>query len=311
MRLKPGFSVLLRDERTVHVGLVQPLVLTDTSPGEREFLASLEGSPAPISAAMHRAFPHLIEALDRHGALQEDGGPDFTNAMVRIHGLGAMGSSLAVTLARSGVGALALVDTAPAGLEEPGTFGVSAPHGSCAAAAAWMLRERVPEVRIAASFVSADVEVMIGHGAIPAHQAADLVYRGTPHVPVIADEHGVTVGPVVVPGVTACIRCEEVARASADPAWPRLATQCAGSRRPHVDSLASEIAAGLAASEVLQVLRGRGEPSPDATGGWRIDGATGVPHRIPSVSPDPACGCGAAGPVGDEVASRRAALRAL
>ncbi|MCL2735473.1 MAG: hypothetical protein FWD75_02440 [Propionibacteriaceae bacterium] len=53
----------------------------------------------------------------------------------------------------------------------------------------------------------------------------DLVKRRVSHLVVRADEDGASVGPFVVPGVTSCVTCCDLARRDLDPTWPVQAFQ--------------------------------------------------------------------------------------
>lgn len=57
------------------------------------------------------------------------------------------------------------------------------------------------------------------------HRAARLVAADTPHLPVELSGDRVTVGPLVIPGVTACLACLHAHRRESDPTWPLVAVQ--------------------------------------------------------------------------------------
>lgn len=56
-------------------------------------------------------------------------------------------------------------------------------------------------------------------------RAARLVSRDAPHIPVELAGDRVTVGPLVIPGVTACLACLHAHRRDGDPTWPLVAAQ--------------------------------------------------------------------------------------
>lgn len=98
-----------------------------------------------------------------------------------------------------------------------------------------------------------------------------------PHLPITIDDLGITVGPLVVPGVTACTRCLDLWRTDADRAWPVAATQLRISREPAVSPLLREVAASLALLSLQP-----GAP------GWRVE----LDHvGEVRVEPHPLCGC--------------------
>lgn len=121
---------------------------------------------------------------------------------------------------------------------------------------------------------------------------ADLMRARVPHLQVrIRDGSGI-VGPLVLPGETACLRCADLYRTAAEPAWPQLAAQLLG-RVGCASPAMAALTAALALREIETVARGRAERPPaslNATLEWdpdlpRLDRRTWPPH--------PDCGCGA------------------
>lgn len=81
-------------------------------------------------------------------------------------------------------------------------------------------------------------------------RTAGLVRDDVTHVPLVLDPARAVVGPVVVPGRTACLACLDADRRRDDPQWPALAAQLLGRAKPEVDpALAAE--AGRAARFLL------------------------------------------------------------
>jgi hypothetical protein len=112
---------------------------------------------------------------------------------------------------------------------------------------------------------------------------------------------------VVIPGNTPCQRCVGLARTEHEPSWPAVALQCGPSRRPHTTPWAIDVAAGIVTRESFDVLTG----SAPSWRSWRVD-SQAAPGDLPlsacEVRAHPECGCGASGPIGDEVAARRARI---
>ncbi|WP_063836122.1 TOMM precursor leader peptide-binding protein [Actinacidiphila yeochonensis] len=121
-----------------------------------------------------------------------------------------------------------------------------------------------------------------------------LVGSGVPHLYAGVLEGVAVVGPLVVPGRTACGECLALSLAARDPAWPRLLAQLRSGRRPEVaacDVALATAAAGLAAAHVLARLDGRVPPS----AGARVElSLARLSTRVRAVPADPRCGCGAA-----------------
>lgn len=93
-----------------------------------------------------------------------------------------------------------------------------------------------------------DLAVLVGRAP---SELVDSLRRGrVPHLTVCASEAIGVVGPLVRPGITACLRCLDLARADRDPAWPLILAQLAGrSAEPQAcdAALATAVAAQAAA----------------------------------------------------------------
>ena len=110
-----------------------------------------------------------------------------------------------------------------------------------------------------------DVIALVGVGE-PHRELADPWMRaGTPHVVVRATEGSMTVGPFVVPGETACLRCIDAHHTDADPSWPLLVAQYAsltsreradGVPEP-VDGMVALVALAWAARDLTSYAEGR------------------------------------------------------
>ncbi|MGH3124532.1 MAG: ThiF family adenylyltransferase, partial [Streptosporangiaceae bacterium] len=61
------------------------------------------------------------------------------------------------------------------------------------------------------------------------------------------------VGPLVIPGRTACLSCVDLARSDRDPAWPLILAQASG-RAPQPAACAAVLAAAVAAQATAQAL---------------------------------------------------------
>ncbi len=125
------------------------------------------------------------------------------------------------------------------------------------------------------------------HVLAPASHAAWL-RRDVPHLPVLLGDTSARIGPLVVPGETACLGCLERHRADADPAWSAIAGQLLGRPAPAPGAVVVVELAALAARTVLALLDHR-EVLGDGEQ-LRVDLATGAVSRR-SWAPHPECGC--------------------
>ncbi|NKY15306.1 TOMM precursor leader peptide-binding protein, partial [Streptomyces somaliensis] len=121
------------------------------------------------------------------------------------------------------------------------------------------------------------------------------VGAGTPHLFTGVLEATGVVGPLVLPGDSACARCVELGRVDADPAWPRLMAQWRSGRRsgagPAGDVGLVASVAGLAAAHALAFLDGEVPASAGAR--WEVSSPL-LGWRASAVRPHGQCPCGAA-----------------
>jgi len=212
------------------------------------------------------------------------------SAVVRVCGLGRLGTGLAVTLAAAGVGRLELVDDGPVTRHDIGPSGlalrdVGSPRATAAARA---VHDAAPGVRTLPAGGEVDLVVLVEHHVADPARHRPLVTDAVPHLSVVAREATVLVGPLVRPGRTPCLRCLDLHRTDADPGWPALAAQLACRAPEGVESVLAAVAAPLAAAQALALLDGR-----TAT----VEGATleiALPDAVPRLArwaAHPACGC--------------------
>jgi hypothetical protein len=130
------------------------------------------------------------------------------------------------------------------------------------------------------------------HPDVPAHFDHDL--QDLPHLHVGVHAERGTVGPLVVPGRTSCLRCAHLHRRDADAAWPLLAVQWAQAvpAMSHVptDPLLCRLAADHAA-----LLARWWTDAPDRPDLWadvalELRLPDGTARRVPRPS-HPLCGC--------------------
>lgn len=160
--------------------------------------------------------------------------------------------------------------------------------GPIASALASLLRD-------AGCFAAADEQrpqlvALVAPWVIGPEDAQHWLRRDVPHLPIVASDHTVTVGPLVEPGVGPCLYCGQLARTDADPAWPAMATQLWGREAPHHSALTVTTVAAFAARRLIARLKS-GAAS-DGAHSWRFadDGGTisAVPQRR-----HPRCSCAA------------------
>ncbi len=90
-------------------------------------------------------------------------------------------------------------------------------------------------------------------GSYPPELPGTLVTGRVAHLTAAASEAIGVVGPLVVPGQTACLSCVDMARTDRDPAWPLILAQVSG-RTAHPPACAAVLAAAVAAQAAAQAL---------------------------------------------------------
>lgn len=154
----------------------------------------------------------------------------------------------------------------------------------------------------------ADLAVEIADFVIPPRRYLPLVSADLPHLAVVRDADGLQVGPLVVPGRTPCLRCQDLRRLTEQASWAAVATQLATARAAR---LREEIAwigalqAGIAGERFLAAAVDRRSGLPGTTAlsasAQFIDAATAEIRPLPQDFHD---GCGCRAPLDSETARR-------
>ena len=215
-------------------------------------------------------------------------------AVVGVVGLGPTGLGIARHLAVAGVGSLLLDDEAPvrspdvaAGIHRWADVG--APR---AVAARRALREAAPGVRFDGDD-DPDVVVVVEHEAADPLRAAVLTAHGVAHLSVVVRTADALVGPMVRPGTDPCLRCLDLHRADADPAWPTVLGSLTGPGAADVPAsgevgVLAGACASSAAAHVLSLLAGATPVTCGATLELALPDLVARERRF---GPHPACGC--------------------
>jgi bacteriocin biosynthesis cyclodehydratase domain-containing protein len=228
------------------------------------------------------------------GALRLDGAGYATlakraHASVAVTRLGRLGAAVAIQLATAGVGAIIVPDS---GFVQTADLGL----GGYAAADVGRPRREVlheilarvaPRVTILADGC-ADVIVLVeSHSASP-DRALPLMGESVPHLAVTVQEAGAEVGPFVLPGKSPCLRCADLTRTTADPAWPTLASQFHPLPELPAEATLAASTAAVTAAQVIAFLDGLRPMTAGAL--VELDLPQLLP-RIVMLRPHPSCGC--------------------
>jgi bacteriocin biosynthesis cyclodehydratase domain-containing protein len=235
--------------------------------------------------------------VDASAARRTDG--HRLQAAVLVDGAGPLAVGVALGLAAAGIGTVHLRTSGTVTTADLRTGLVESdrgrPRAQALAAAVAAVAPRATSgpaparfspdlVLLTDALVPEPVRVARLHGTRSAHLAVRL-----------RDGTGV-VGPLVLPGRTACLRCLELHRRARDPVWPAVAAQLVG-RSGSADPACAVATAALATAQALVALDGAAgggatPPTLDAT--LELDPSAGALRRRPW-PPHPDCGCGAAG----------------
>ncbi|SOB82195.1 bacteriocin biosynthesis cyclodehydratase domain-containing protein [Streptomyces sp. 1331.2] len=227
------------------------------------------------------------------------------DARIEVRGAGRVGAAVAAVLAAGGAGTVTVADggrvrpgdCSPAGLS-PGDVGRLRSTAAREAVQRASARPLLPGPRRKPDGPPPDFVVLAPRDGSAAfaggtYEARLLLRAGVPHLYVgVVEEFGV-IGPLVIPGMSACGHCLVLRREDEDAAWPRVLAQLAhgGSgqaRTPACDTALATAIAGLAALQVQVYLDGGRPPSVD---GWcEVSARDGMPRRL-RLRGHPDCGC--------------------
>jgi hypothetical protein len=279
--------------------------LSDIPPGTGD------GLPAGLRA---RLAPELATAALAHG--DTDGGARTLArrqaACVRVHGASRASLWIADLLTASGVGLVISTGLSAPGSGPPSPDSSLPPEPPAGPPLATRDARDVPGApggrSVQGAMTRRDVAAATGHGARSrARRRPDLAvladsYRRelpalllrhqVPHLAVAAGEAIGVVGPLVLPGRSACLRCLDLTRAERDPAWPLILAQLA-SRAANPAACDAVLAAAVAAQAAAQALAliDRGPAAVAVVDGTMELVLPGWRWRRRTWQPHPRCGC--------------------
>lgn len=238
--LSPSRPVLRRPDETIQVGWdPRRAVVVHPPPGLpaaalADVLRALQ-STATIAELEAVATGHgadasgvaaLVTRLVESGVVTGQAPRRTRAASIRIHGIGPLTDLLTASLHRSGV---------------------RVSHSS----------------RTHACTGAADLTVLTDYLVADPRVVRELHDAGVPHLPVRVRDGAGLVGPLVIPGVTSCLRCADLHRSDRDAAWPAVAAQLCQTVGT-ADRATVLATAALALNEVDHVVRAvTGDAGPD------------------------------------------------
>jgi len=261
------------------------------------------------AGARARLAPELATAALARG--DADGGAQTLArrqaARVRVHGASRPGLWIAGMLTAAGIGLVIstgptaarpgpadIGSPGPAGTDNPGPAGPGWPGpdrqgprapasrrtGSGRRAAGPRAQPRRPSLVILADSHRRELPAV-------------LTQKLVPHLAVAASEAIGVVGPLVLPGRSACLRCLDLTRAERDPAWPLILAQLsaqASADPPGCDTVLATMVAAQAVAQALAFID-QGGQAPAVTNGTLELVLPGWQWRRRTWQPHPRCIC--------------------
>lgn len=254
LKLDPRWPVVWRTPHSAQVGIDPPkAVLEDlTVTQERMLSALILGISDPGMKLLREQAPGERDRfLDAIAPALVGDRERVEHPVVAMSGRGALVDALSELLSRSGIKALLAPDDRS-------------------------LRDTTPAVA-----------VVVGYWVLAPDIQSHWLRRDIPHLPVVFSDTGVTVGPLVDPGISACLRCVELHRTDTDPAWPAISAQLHGLS----GGAESPILAAEAAAIAFRLLRARLDGSLESGQSIHIDADSGT-RTARHWMQHPRCGCG-------------------
>lgn len=261
LRLRPGLVLARRDATHLQVGLEPPLcaVLPSTADVHRLLTALADGVPvSPATPEGIRALQQLSDA-----GLLVDAAVATADPLLALQYADDAAARIAARSAAS-----VAVD-APAGLRQ-------AVEGMLRAAGLRAGPSTAPSMLVIAD-----------DGPVRRDRTDAAVRDGLPHLLVAGGTSGWSVGPFVVPGVTACVRCVDAALAEHDPRRGTVLEQAARAPAPPTDPVLRSLALAWAVRDVRSWIDG------DRPTTWSASvtiGPVGAPQTRAHAR-HPHCGC--------------------
>ncbi len=265
LRLDPTRTPLWRDATTMQLGEHAQTRLTDVSPWQERLLFELtRGLPESgldVWADLKRVHPREVRAF-----------------------LARLGDALTRTdlESRSAPGGI-LLEAPRGGSSDPVVVAMRMAL-EASGYSVTVVEEADPgeHDRAAAEASGADLVVLVARHVLDPRRASPHLRADRVHLPVLVGGAGIVVGPLIVPGVTACITCLHLERRDADRAWPMLALQLLSAGAPvPAPELVHESAAAL-----VRILA-----DPGGAEGCSVTLTAGGERRRMTHRPHDECGC--------------------
>ncbi|MBA3264998.1 MAG: hypothetical protein H0T14_01305 [Nocardioidaceae bacterium] len=283
--LRPGLQILRRDMFTLQLGLDWPgLAVVEETPVVRAVLDAIDGYRDVAGV--------VLCAMDAAGLPRSD----CEAALALLVECGAVVAQTATSSAVSEPAwtALSLLagpdHTAADLLRERADCSVYV-DGVGQVASQVHAALALAKLKLSQTAAGAGLVVMATDSEPARSRVDDLMHLGVPHLWVCLRDLVGVLGPFVIPGHTACLRCVDAARTDRDPAWPALLDAAAA--RPLPVTASDPVLCALVASwAVLEAQTWAAGLHPQTS-----DRVIEVPYGCGAVQTEefdlhPHCGCG-------------------
>lgn len=282
-RLLGDPTLVWRGPEELQVGLDEDaVVLQSVPPAAETLLRRLDGRHT-VTELGRRLPPAwvswILDGLSRQGRLA-DGVATTTPPTVRVVGSGSLSAAVTAALVQAGSQVRLADPLRDAPLR---TRQLASMLSAGRTPRQRILVEDEPDARAEGTTLT----VVATDTAEPDRVLTEqLVRAGLPHLVLRVQPTRALVGPFVLPGRTACLRCSDLVRAAADPGWPVVACELSRVRATSLGPLA-HWAVALAVAHLSAYDTGG---SPETLAGTVELGRDGV-TRFRRWARHPACSC--------------------
>ncbi|HVL84083.1 MAG TPA: TOMM precursor leader peptide-binding protein [Pseudonocardia sp.] len=308
LRFPPHRTVLPCGRRSRLVGLdpARAAAVDDLEPPLAAMLDELAAAPVETAALLGRAAVRgadvaraaallglLVDAqilVDAHDV--DRGVTRRREAAVVVVGDGPLAVGIATGLAAAGVGRVHVEAAGAVAATDLGTGYLDADVGLPRATAAAAAVRRVAPTTGTRPSRNTDLVVLADALVPEPGRVARLLAERVAHLAVRTRDGVGVVGPLVLPGRSACLHCLDAHRGDRDPVWGLVAAQLVG-RIGSADPAATAATAALGTAQALTALPGPdAEPPPVLDATLELDAGRGTILRR-AWAPRAGCPCGA------------------
>lgn len=99
-----------------------------------------------------------------------------------------------------------------------------------------------------------DFAIIADQPWLAVEQSIDLINQGIPHLIIEPKVTEVSVGPLVIPGYSSCLKCAEISKSCIDKSWSTMRQLIGPHQEDQTDWLLLQLAVSFAAAQLIQVI---------------------------------------------------------